>query len=88
MKNGVTLDDDLPCECHGNESILRDGAVIGVTTGGAYGHRVNRSLALALLNTGTADIGDPVTVLTALGERRARLATMPIYDPDNRRLRA
>ena len=95
LANGVTrqlgylvFDDDLPCECHGNESVLRDGAVIGVTTGGAYGHRVNRSLALALLNTGTADIGDPVTVLTALGERRARLATMPIYDPDNRRLRA
>ena len=84
----LVFDDDLPCECHGDESVLRDGDVIGATTGGAYGHRVNRSLALALIAADAADIGDAVTVLTALGERQARLSAMPIYDPQNRRLRA
>ena len=70
----------------GNEPVYASGRIVGITTSGAYGHRVGRSLAFAYLEAALAATGLEVEIL---GERRAaEPLTRPAYDPENRRLRA
>ena len=72
----------------GNEAVFADGEVIGVTSSGAYGHRVGRTLAFAFVDPGYAAPGTSFDI-TILGERRAaRVLAEPAYDPANLRMRA
>ncbi len=84
----LVFDDDLPCECFGNEAVYHNGELIGLTTGGAFGHRVGKSLAFAYLNPELVRVGLEVTVDTAIGSRAAHLEMDAVYDPDNALLRA
>lgn len=63
--------------------------IVGETTSGAWGYRVNASLALAMLRT---DIAVPGTKLDVeiFGERRAATVQdgMTMWDPKNERIRA
>lgn len=63
--------------------------VVGETTSGAWGYRVNASLALATIR---ADLANPGTKLEVeiFGERRPAVvqADQPLWDPENERLRA
>jgi dimethylglycine dehydrogenase len=60
---------------------------IGVTTSGAYGHRVRRSLAFASVPPDFAAPGTGFEV-TIQGERRpARVLAQPAFDPANARMR-
>jgi dimethylglycine dehydrogenase len=43
----LAFDDDIECECYGNEAVYHNGEVVGLTTSGAYGCRVGHSLAFA-----------------------------------------
>jgi dimethylglycine dehydrogenase len=62
--------------------------VVGLVTSGGYGHRVQRSIALAYVRTQLSTPGTQLEV-EILGERcRAVVAREPLYDPDNLRLRA
>ncbi len=62
--------------------------VVGLTTSGAFGHRVGKQLALAYLETEAKEAGQNLTV-EILGERGpATLLAAPPYDPTNDRLRA
>jgi dimethylglycine dehydrogenase len=64
------------------------GQVVGLATSGGYGYRIKRSIALAYLRTEFAVPGTGVEV-EILGERRrALVASEPLYDPHNLRLRA
>ena len=66
---------------------LRDEPV-GLVTSGGYGYRLKQSIALAYVRT---DLAAPGTVLGVeiLGTRcRAVVASEPLYDPQNLRLRA
>jgi len=68
--------------------VFQDGESVGVVGSGGYGHRIGRSIALAYVRT---DLAVPRTVLDIgmLGTmRRATVATSPLYDPENLRLRA
>ena len=72
----------------GNEPVFADGTVIGVTTSGAYGHRVGRTLGFAFVDPAYAAPGTSFDV-GILGERRpARVLAEPAYDPANVRIRA
>ncbi len=51
-----TLDGQVPV--FGGEAILRDGRVLGVTTSGAYGHTIGRSIVLGYLPTEEAGYDD------------------------------
>jgi sarcosine dehydrogenase len=44
----VTRESD--CFLHGNEPVLRDGVVCGWTTSGAFGHSLDRAVAMALVH--------------------------------------
>jgi len=65
------------------------GKIVGETTSGDWGHRVNASLALAMLH---ADLAVPGTSLEVeiYGERRAAtvLPDGPAWDATNERIRA
>ncbi len=74
-------------EVLGDEPVLSEDRVVGVTTSGDYGHTTGRSLAFAYVEPAS---GAPGTTLTVeiLGEpRRARVRADPAWDPDNRRPR-
>jgi dimethylglycine dehydrogenase len=71
----------------GNEPIYRGDEVVGLTTSGAYGHAVKKSLAFGYVEPELARAGETFEILM-LGERRkARIISEPAYDPDNARLK-
>ncbi|HEX6144423.1 MAG TPA: FAD-dependent oxidoreductase [Geminicoccaceae bacterium] len=72
----------------GNNPIYENGALVGRATGGNYGFRLGRSLALGMVRP---DLGEPGTELSMdiLGRRHpVRVIDESPYDPENRRLRA
>jgi dimethylglycine dehydrogenase len=95
QKNGKTMklaylafDDDIKCEVFGNEAVYQGEKLVGLTTGGAYGHRVGYSLAFAYLDKDlTIEQGDEFTVLTTLGMRKAHAEMDAVYDAKNEKLR-
>lgn len=84
----LVFDDDIACECFGNEAVYHNGELIGLTTGGAYGHRVGRSLAFAYLKPELIRDALEVTVDTSAGSRSAHVEMDAVYDPANELLRA
>ena len=72
----------------GNEAVYDGERVIGITTSGAYGFTVRRSLAFAYVESAYAAPGTTFEV-GILGERRrATVHAEALYDPGNERLRA
>jgi dimethylglycine dehydrogenase len=72
----------------GNEPVYDGDKVIGITTSGAYGHYVKKSLAFAYVKTGYERAGVEFNI-EILGERRrATVLPEPAWDPENERLRA
>ena len=84
----LVFDDDVPCECYGNEAVFAGEEHIGLTTTGAYGFRVGKSLAFAYLRPDTIEEGLNVTVHTSVGPRSAHIEMDMAYDPQNERLRS
>ena len=84
----VYLSVDAPeCDCLGNEPVMDGEELIGVTTGGAYGHTVSQSLAFAYVPPSYAEPGTLFDI-TLLGIRRqATVLKEAVYDPNNERLR-
>jgi len=72
----------------GNNPIFRDGALVGRTTGGNYGFRLGKSLALAMVQPAHAGIGTELTMTILDREHRVTVIPESPYDPDNARLRA
>ena len=71
----------------GNEPVFDGERVIGITTSGAYGPTVRRSLAFAYVESAYAEPGTTFDI-GILGERRlATVQAEPLYDPGNERLR-
>jgi dimethylglycine dehydrogenase len=71
----------------GDEPVFHDGEAIGWITSGGYGHRVEKSIALAYLPTASAQTNSGIEV-EILGVRRpATLAAKPLYNPDGGRMR-
>ncbi len=86
----VTLQVDGPddADALGNNPIYRDGELVGRATGGNYGFRVGKSLALAMVAPAHGDEGIALEI-EILGERYAAtvIGESP-YDATNERLRA
>ncbi len=63
--------------------------IVGETTSGAWGYRVNASVALAMLRTDVAEAGTELEV-EIYGERRKAVVQpdQPLWDPENERLTA
>ncbi len=81
----VEADDADPL---GNEPVFDDDRIIGVVTGGAYGHRVGQTVAFAYVEPAYAAPGS-VFEIGILGRRcAARVVADALYDPENMKPRA
>ena len=58
-----------------------DGQAVGKVTSAVYSPRLQKNIALAMVGTGSADIGTELSVMTATGARRAMVVEKPFYDP-------
>ena len=84
----VTLEiDALDADASGYEPIWKDGARVGFVTSGGYGHTVQKSLAMALVDTGEASEGNDLTVHVVGVERAARVIPASPYDPAGQAMR-
>ena len=75
-------------DARGSEPIHRNGKLVGRATSGAYGWRVGKSLALAMVQP---ELGEPGTELeiTLLGKpHKAPVIAESPFDPENARLRS
>jgi len=90
-KRFVTLVIDQPGDCDAPymSTLWSDGAIVGETTSGAWGYRVDKSIALGMLRSDLASAGTKVEV-EIFGERFAATVQpdRPLWDPNNERLRA
>ncbi|ARE84524.1 4-methylaminobutanoate oxidase (formaldehyde-forming) [Roseovarius mucosus] len=70
-------------------TLWHEGQIVGETTSGAWGYRVNASVALGMLRADLAVPGTRIEV-EIYGERCAAVvqADAPLWDPENERLRA
>ncbi len=84
----LLFDDDIACECYGNEAVYHNGELIGLTTSGAYGHRIGKSLAFSYLKPELVKQGLEVTIDTSVGTRAAHVETDAAYDASNVKLRS
>jgi dimethylglycine dehydrogenase len=69
--------------------LWHNGTIVGETTSGAWGYRVNASIALGMLRADLAVPGTEIEV-EIYGERRRAVVQedAPLWDPKNERLRA
>jgi dimethylglycine dehydrogenase len=72
----------------GFEPIWKDGRVAGMTTSGGYGHRLQRSFALGLVDAEIAGAGTKLSVHVMGEERPAKIIEMSPYDPSGHKMRA
>jgi dimethylglycine dehydrogenase len=69
-------------------TVFHGGERVGIVTSAGFGHRIQRSIALAYIRSDVATEGQRVDI-EVLGNRvAATVAREPLYDPENRRLRA
>lgn len=74
-------------EVAGGEAILEGEKVIGLTTSGAYGYAVGKSLAFVYVEPRLTSPGSQFDI-EILGNRcRATVLAEPAYDPENKRMR-
>lgn len=90
-KRFVTLVIDNPDDCDAPymSTLWHNGQIVGETTSGGWGHRVDKSIALGMLRADLAAPGTDVEV-EIFGERfKATVQEdKPLWDPENERLRS
>ena len=74
-------------DARGGEPVLHGDRCIGVTTSGAYGHRVKKSLAFACVEPQFAAPDSVFDVLIQGERRRATVLAQAAYDPSHLRMR-
>ena len=72
----------------GNEPVYAGETIIGLTTGGAFGHATGKSLAFAYVAPDKVAPGTEFEVLMFTERHRARVLPDVVWDPENARLRA
>jgi dimethylglycine dehydrogenase len=75
-------------DARGGEPVLVAERCVGVTTSGAYGHRVKKSLAFACVAPEFAAAGSRFEVLIQGERRAATVLEGAAFDPENLRMRA
>jgi len=85
----LVIDNPGPCDAPYMSTVWHDGAIVGETLSGGWGHRVDRSIALGMIRTDLAEPGCKVEV-EIFGERYPATVQddKPLWDPENTRLRA
>lgn len=71
----------------GNNALTRDGELVGRATGGGFGFRLNKSLALGMLRPNLAEVGTEVEIEILGKKYRATVLPESPFDPKQERLR-
>jgi len=74
-------------DCLGNEPCLDGERIMGVTTSGAFGHTVGKSLVFAYVEPRFASPGSQFGIDVLGARRTATVLAECAYDPNNKRLR-
>ena len=69
-------------------NVFAGGERVGLVGSAGYGHTLQRSIALAYVTSELAMPGTALEIEIFGARRPAVVATEPLYDPDNLRLRA
>ena len=64
-----------------NWPILIDGAQVGYVTSAVYSPRLEKNIALALVQAAHADVGTKAVMRTADGDRACEIVPKPFFDP-------
>ena len=75
-------------DCRGNEPVYANSEQIGLTTSGAYGHTVGKSLAFAYVTPAYAKPGSTFEIQLMGDKRSATVLDGPAYDPRSEKTRA
>ena len=75
-------------DCMGNEPVYAGDRSVGVTTSGAYGHAVGKSLAFAYVDPKLSEPGTEFEIMLFAERRKAVVLPAPAWDPANERARA
>ena len=79
--------DAADSDCMGNEPVIADDRIVGVTTSGGYGHAVGKSIAFAYVEPDFAAPGTSLEVPLLGRTYKATVAAEPLYDPANEQMR-
>lgn len=74
-------------DASGYEPVWWDGALVGFITSGGYGHTLDTSLAMAMVNSEQAEVGNDLAVHVVGVERAAKVIAPSPYDPTGRAMR-
>ena len=74
-------------DASGYEPVWSDGNLVGFITSGGYGHTLNRSLAMALVNREQTEVGSDLAVHVVGVERAAKVIAPSPYDPAGQAMR-
>lgn len=84
----VTLEiDATDADASGYEPVWQGDTRVGYVTSGGYGHTVNKSLAMALVDRAAAKPGTELKVHVVGQERKARVIPASPYDPEAKAMR-
>ena len=72
----------------GNNPIFKDGKVVGRATGGEFGFRLDKSIALAMVKPELANVGQKLKIDILGKMHEATILEESPYDPENNLLRA
>ncbi len=80
--------DATDADCRGNEPVYAGEQVIGLTTSGAYGYSVGKSLFFAYVTPEFVPAGSKFQIRVMDERRDAAVLDAPAWDPQSERLRA
>mgnify|MGYP003351449647 FL=1 len=69
------------------EPVWRGDRMVGYITSGAYGHTVDKSIGMALIERDHAAVGTELATHVVGTERRAKIIAPSPYDPTGARMR-
>ena len=75
-------------DARGNEPVYHKNKIVGVVTSGAFGFRVNKSLAFAYVNSDFAKVGTELHIKIQGQKKNAKILNSPAYDPENKKLKS
>ena len=79
--------DAADADASGFEPVWKDGETVGFVTSGGYGHTMDRSYALAMIDRGAAETGTDLNVHIVGQERPAKVILPSPYDPSGKAMR-
>ena len=71
----------------GNNPIYHNGKLVGRATSGGFGHRINKSIALAMVNPDFCTLGNELEINILGKNYKCEVINESPYDPENKKIR-